>query len=199
MAGRHGGARSRRRAPPRAPSSHLLLCVNSKVSVTPPSALPSCRPGDPASAARLSRNDFYRLERALEVVQSTGRPMEAFLPSADGAAAASPFDFRCGDAQGSGGSRWPGGAAAATEAQRGSAAPGAWRPPAAPCRPPARRCFHLQVPRLELYRRIDLRCEAMARGPVPLSWEFRSAEPSAPAGRCETGESAEAAEIEEAA
>lgn len=56
-----------------------------------PSRLCKRTSGDPASAARLARNDFYRLERALEVVQVTGRPMQDFLPT-EGSAA--PFEFR---------------------------------------------------------------------------------------------------------
>ncbi len=50
--------------------------------------------GDPATAARLERNDLYRAERALEVVRATGRPMADFKPGAH-AADASPYDFRC--------------------------------------------------------------------------------------------------------
>jgi len=67
--------------------------------------------GDPASAARLVRNDWYRAERSLEIVRVSGRPVGAHAP-----ARAAAFDFRC---------------------------------------------FHLAVPRLALYRRIDARCEAM--------------------------------------
>lgn len=53
--------------------------------------------GDSATAARLARNDWYRLERAFEVVSSTGLPLSCFL--AGGEASTSPplppFDFRC--------------------------------------------------------------------------------------------------------
>jgi tRNA dimethylallyltransferase len=49
--------------------------------------------GDGATAARLARNDFYRLERALEIVRATGQPLSAFAAEGPGA---SPFDFRCG-------------------------------------------------------------------------------------------------------
>jgi tRNA dimethylallyltransferase len=50
--------------------------------------------GDPATAARLKRNDLYRAERALEVVRATGRPLADFKPDAEAAADASAFDFR---------------------------------------------------------------------------------------------------------
>ena len=73
-------------------------------------------PGDPETAARLVRNDYYRAERALEIVRASGRPVGDFKPGADGEGGASRFDFRC---------------------------------------------FHLAVPRLQLYRRIDARCETM--------------------------------------
>ena len=73
-------------------------------------------PGDPETAARLVRNDYYRAERALEIVRSSGRPMADFKPGVDGEGGGSLFDFRC---------------------------------------------FHLAVPRLQLYRRIDARCETM--------------------------------------
>lgn len=51
---------------------------------------PLGRPGDPATAARLTPNDFYRLERALEIVRATGKPMDTFLPTDTDV----PFDFR---------------------------------------------------------------------------------------------------------
>lgn len=35
---------------------------------------------DPASAARLHRNDRFRLARAIEVVEATGKPLSAFAP-----------------------------------------------------------------------------------------------------------------------
>ena len=44
---------------------------------------------DPITAARLEPNDSQRIQRALEVVQSTGKPMSAWLaesPSDDGRA-----------------------------------------------------------------------------------------------------------------
>lgn len=47
--------------------------------------------GDPATAARLERNDLYRAERALEVVRATGRPLGDFKPDS---ATADAFDFR---------------------------------------------------------------------------------------------------------
>lgn len=36
--------------------------------------------GDPVSAARIHRNDVYRLTRALEILRATGQPLAAFLP-----------------------------------------------------------------------------------------------------------------------
>lgn len=72
--------------------------------------------GDPASAASLARNDFYRAERCLEILRVTGQPVSTF--QADGGASRA-YDFRC---------------------------------------------FHLAVPRVQLYRRIDARCEAMLAG-----------------------------------
>ena len=48
--------------------------------------------GDPETAARLGRNDFFRLSRALEVVERTGRPLKEldidFSAPLD-------YDFRC--------------------------------------------------------------------------------------------------------
>ena len=48
--------------------------------------------GDPETAARLNRNDFFRLSRALEVVERTGRPLKEldidFSTPLD-------YDFRC--------------------------------------------------------------------------------------------------------
>ena len=46
--------------------------------------------GDPDTAARLAENDWYRMERAVEIVMSTGRPVGAFKP-----APPPPYDFRC--------------------------------------------------------------------------------------------------------
>ena len=37
--------------------------------------------GDPETAARLNKNDYFRLERALEIVLSTGRPLKTHLRS----------------------------------------------------------------------------------------------------------------------
>ena len=95
--------------------------------------------GDPATAARLERNDLYRAERALEVVRATGRPMADFKPGAD-AQDAAPYDFRC---------------AIFTQIHRSDLRliPSCML-----------RCFHLAVPRVRLYRRIDARCEAMLAG-----------------------------------
>ena len=49
--------------------------------------------GDPATAARLERNDLYRAERALEVVRATGRPLADFK-APDAHAQHADFDFR---------------------------------------------------------------------------------------------------------
>ena len=49
--------------------------------------------GDPATAARLERNDLYRAERALEVVRATGRPLADFK-APDVHADHADFDFR---------------------------------------------------------------------------------------------------------
>jgi tRNA dimethylallyltransferase len=70
--------------------------------------------GDPGSAARLARNDWYRAERVLEIVSASNRPVASF--QADASGVSSLYQFRC---------------------------------------------FHLAVPRMQLYRRIDARCEAM--------------------------------------
>jgi len=58
--------------------------------------------GDPETAERLNRNDYFRLERALEIVLSTGKPMKAHLlenqkrEGGEGKGrGASDFDFRC--------------------------------------------------------------------------------------------------------
>ena len=69
--------------------------------------------GDPETANRLAENDWYRLERAMEIVQTSGRPVGSFKP-----ASRPPYDFRC---------------------------------------------VVLTSPRIELYRRVDARVEAMVR------------------------------------
>ena len=46
--------------------------------------------GDPETAARLAENDWYRVERALEIVMTTGRPVSDFKPTPP-----PPYDFRC--------------------------------------------------------------------------------------------------------
>lgn len=57
--------------------------------------------GDPETAQRLNRNDYFRLERALEVVLATGKPMRAHLPQSATEAGATgihgdpSFDLRC--------------------------------------------------------------------------------------------------------
>ena len=73
--------------------------------------------GDPDSAARLARNDWYRAERVLEIVAQSSRPVASF--QADPSSLGHLYQFRC---------------------------------------------FHLAVPRMQLYRRIDARCEAMLAG-----------------------------------
>ena len=47
--------------------------------------------GDAETAARLSKNDYFRLERALEIVLSTGMPLRKHLNVSRGF----DFDFRC--------------------------------------------------------------------------------------------------------
>ena len=37
--------------------------------------------GDPETAARLAENDWYRVERAFEIVTATGRPVGDFRPT----------------------------------------------------------------------------------------------------------------------
>ena len=69
--------------------------------------------GDPETANRLAENDWYRLERAMEIVQTSGRPVGSFKP-----ASRPRYDFRC---------------------------------------------VVLTSPRIELYRRVDARVEAMVR------------------------------------
>ena len=46
--------------------------------------------GDPETANRLAENDWYRLERAMEIVQTSGRPVGSFKPEGE-----SPYDFKC--------------------------------------------------------------------------------------------------------
>eukprot|EP00898_Chlorokybus_atmophyticus_P003871 jgi/Chlat1/4485/Chrsp29S04424 len=74
------------------------------------------RLGDPASAASIARNDWYRLRRAKEILLKTGK-----------ARADVPFTNPLGDNI-------------------------SWR------------CYFLALPREELFRRIDMRCDAMVAG-----------------------------------
>ena len=46
--------------------------------------------GDPETANRLAENDWYRLDRAMEIVQTSGRPVGSFKPEGE-----SPYDFKC--------------------------------------------------------------------------------------------------------
>ena len=46
--------------------------------------------GDPETAGRLAENDWYRMERAMEIVMSTGRPVGDFKPAPPPS-----YDFRC--------------------------------------------------------------------------------------------------------
>ena len=46
--------------------------------------------GDAESASKIAENDWYRVERALEIVTASGRPVGSFAPVAPPA-----FDFRC--------------------------------------------------------------------------------------------------------
>lgn len=46
---------------------------------------------DPDSAQKIPRNNYYRLERALEVVSSTGKPMHVF----NDARQKPNYDLRC--------------------------------------------------------------------------------------------------------
>ena len=46
--------------------------------------------GDAESALKIAENDWYRVERALEIVTASGRPVGSFAPVAPPA-----FDFRC--------------------------------------------------------------------------------------------------------
>jgi hypothetical protein len=102
--GNSGAGRSRHVASPSSQHTHacphavlccaLLCCclVSPCTHLIADAACPSLTPpGDPATASRLQRNDFYRLERALEIVRATGRPVGAFAADASH----SPFDFRC--------------------------------------------------------------------------------------------------------
>jgi len=46
--------------------------------------------GDPDTADRVATNDWYRVERALEILRASGRPLGSYAPESP-----PPFDFRC--------------------------------------------------------------------------------------------------------
>jgi tRNA dimethylallyltransferase len=109
---------------------------------------------DPERAAMLHRNDWYRLRRALEVVKSTGGIGIGGLPLRGGApcsrrATAAPLSATHMAAGPSSSSAWT------------DTAPAAKITTKAPDLDVDFRCYFLSLPRVELNRRIDARCEDM--------------------------------------
>lgn len=92
--------------------------------------------GDPTTAGSLTRNDWYRLRRSLEIVIATGQPREHFVT-----------------------------ANSDTSAVAEESNPGKHNPLNCDAQELDYdfRCYFLYKPRMELFRQIDLRCEHMVQ------------------------------------
>lgn len=135
------------------------------------------RAGDVTTGQQLSRNDWYRLKRALEIVQMSGRPRSGFIvPSAVALLPSPASNSICGDEQQSLTLK-PASPEGSTEemvlrtqasesVQEDFQSSDANSSKEANNEPLSNldydfRCFFLCPPRMDLYRRIDQRCEDM--------------------------------------
>ncbi|KAG6548363.1 hypothetical protein Mapa_010142 [Marchantia paleacea] len=95
--------------------------------------------GDPETAHRLARNDWYRLRRSLEIIKISGRPQSSFpLPWAR-------------DSSVTGG----------TDSYGGALNPGQTSGSESTELDYDFQCYFMYTQRMDLYRRIDQRCEEM--------------------------------------